>query len=644
MDTISSYGAPTGPHPSPNAPFSPPVGYDIPPRGETTGGIRRDSHPELDPEALLSGLERLTGFAEIDRGAYATVYSATRFDDGVEVAVKIESRPLTDEAGRQRFRHDVQTAGRVSNHPCVVKMLSAGLTHQAHPYVVMERCRGSVADLLDRYTTIPPHRTLEIGIRIADALSAAHEAGIVHRDIKPANILIDDHGHAVLADFALACQATNGLSGLDGRAAKPRPGDPVSTMATPAYAPLEVFQMREIGTAADVYSLAATLYTMLNGCPPRFPSDGVLDINDVAALFDQPIPAIPGISPLLLEMLRTALINNPAGRPTAVEFREFLASIPEASTGILPRVNDTPQQRTPVSPAPQGVGTYAAYTSPPDLEPQAAVPDSPSTLRLAPGKRGRRQPPMREPEPPAAPAYTPPAPRQARAQAPAQAAPPAAEQSDEDDRWNSLGAWGGSSERGTDSRLPVPTSTTETGMTRRERRLQEGGNDSNMGRLIGMGIAGLVIVGLLVVGAIWLFSGDEPVDLESQSMADDFVKECSLDQAGVGCVADATCFTADGETLIQAQCSGAHVWEAYAVGQLPEGVAADDYAAASADETVAAACLGGEREDGPLSQLIGGDSVDWLTDVHLPGDGTFMCVAKLADGSEAQGVTFARGE
>lgn len=629
MDTISSYGAPTGPHPSSTAPLSPPVGYDVPPprpRGETTGDIRRNAHPELDPETLLSGIERLTGFTEIDRGAYSTVYSATRFDDGTEVAVKIESRPLTDEAGRQRFRSDVQTAGRLSNHPCVVKMLSAGLTHQAHPYVVMERCRGSVADLLDRYTTIPPQRTLEIGIRIADALAAAHEAGIVHRDVKPANILVNDDGEAVLADF--------GLSGL---LTTPQPGEPVSTMATPAYAPLEVFQMREIGTAADVYSLAATLYTMLNGCPPRFPADGVLDINDVAALFDQPIPAVPGISPLLLEMLRTALINNPAGRPTAIEFREFLASIPEASTGIIPRVPETPRQRMPVSPAPQGVGTYAAY-SPPLVE-AAPEPETPSTLRLAPGKRRAPQPPHRS-EPPAAPAHTPPAPD------PVLDRPAAVPEPDpsEDDRWNSLGAWGeAGGDRGADARLPVPVARTETGMTRRERRLQEGDTGSSMGRLIGMGVAALVVLGLLISGAVWLFGGEKPTDLQSQSMVEDYVKECSLKQQGVGCVPDPTCFTVEDESMNTVECTGAHQWEAYAVGQLPEGVAADDYAAASSDEVVASACLNGEREDGPLSQLIGGDSVDWITDVHLPGDGTFMCVAKLADGTDAQGVTFARG-
>ncbi|WP_232822686.1 serine/threonine-protein kinase, partial [Glycomyces dulcitolivorans] len=364
---MSSYGAPTGPltpNGSPTATFTPP-------RART----------EADPEALLHGIERLTGFSEIDRGAYSTVFSATRFDDGSEVAVKIEARPLTDDASRERFRHEVQTAGRLSDHPCVVKMLSAGLTHQANPYVVMERCRGSVADLLDRHTTIPPHRTIEIGIRIADALAAAHEAGIVHRDIKPANLLIDHHGHAVLADF--------GLSSL---IPVPRPGERFSMMATPAYAPLEVFQMQHVGPSADVYSLAATLYAMLSGNPPRFPADGNLDINEVAALFDLPIPAIPGISPLLLEMLRTALINNPDGRPTAVEFREFLASIPEASTGIIPRVTDDP----PHAPSPASQGLYGAYTSPPTefREPAApgyadlnGMPDSPQTLRLAPAKR-----------------------------------------------------------------------------------------------------------------------------------------------------------------------------------------------------------------------------------------------------------------
>ncbi|MCC3763690.1 serine/threonine protein kinase [Glycomyces sp. TRM65418] len=632
MDTISSYGAPTAPHLSPNAPLSPPG-----PRAEA------------DPEALLKGIERLTAFHEIDRGAFSTVYSATRTDDGAEVAVKIEARPLTDDASRERFRHEVQTAGRLSDHPCVVKMLSAGLTHQANPYVVMERCRGSVADLLDRHTTIPPHRTIEIGIRIADALAAAHEAGIVHRDVKPANLLVDHHGHAVLADF--------GLSSL---IAAPRPGEPVSMMATPAYAPMEVFQMREVGPSADVYSLAATLYTMLSGTPPRFPADGVLDINDVAALFDQPIPAIPGISPLLLEMLRTALINNPGGRPTAVEFREFLASIPEASTGFLPRVTDDP----PVSPAPQGVGVYGAYSSPPREEMRAAAPPSeaqpgyaeldpsafpdtpstvrlgerPSTLRLAPGKRRGRTPERQAayasavaPEatariatapvsPPVSPSVTPVAPEPGLG--------------DDADKWKSFAA----GSRDHDSRLPVPVARNETGLTRRERRLKEGDTGSGIGALIGMGAAGLVVLGLLITGGIWLFGGGgESKDLAEQSIADEYVNPCALDAEGYGCVTEPTCYDA---AFAAASCDGAHLWEAYATGRLPEGVT--DAAGARADATVAEACVEGQRDGGPLSLLVGADAIDWVTDVHLPGDGSFQCVAQLSNGTEASGAVFAR--
>ncbi|MDN3240998.1 serine/threonine-protein kinase [Glycomyces tritici] len=624
MDTISSYGAPTDPHLAPSTPVSPP-----------------GQRPEADPEALFQGIERLTGFREIDRGAFSIVYSATRYDDGSEVAVKVEARPLTDDDARERFRREVQTAGRLSDHPCVVKMLSAGLTHQANPYVVMERCRGTVADLLDRHTTIPPHRTIEIGIRIADALAAAHEAGIVHRDVKPANLLVDHHGHAVLGDF--------GLSSL---IAAPRPGEPVSTMATPAYAPLEVFQMREVGPSADVYSLAATLYTMLSGMPPRFPADGVLDINDVAALFDQPIPAIPGISPLLLEMLRTALINNPGGRPTAVEFREFLASIPEASTGVFSRVTDDPP---PSSPAPQGVGVFGAYSSPPrdeirsasppgyaQLDP-SAFPDAPTTLRLAPGKRRGRVP-----EPQAAraaapvleePFTSPVVPDLNTRPASPPVNPPAGPM--EDDFGNETTAWksfaSGGSRDDHDARLPVPVPRNETGLTRRERRLKEGDNDSSVGRIVGMGAGALVILALLIFGGIKLFGGEETPDLAAQSNAGDYVSSCTLETEGVGCVSEAACFD---EAFAATDCDAAHRWEAYATGQLPEGVTDAD--GARADATVAAACVDAQADGGPLSQLIGGDSLDWTTDVYVSGDGTFQCVAQLKDGAEATGTTFVR--
>jgi serine/threonine protein kinase len=687
---MASYGAPTGPYAAPpRDPFQPPqhsrqVGDPEPHRG--TG--------DLDPERLLDGIERLTGYAELDRGAYSVVYTARHLDSGSEVAVKIEARPLTDGDSRHRFQHDVQTAGRLSSHPCVVAMHSAGLSHGGHPYVVMERCRESVAHLLDRHHKLSPGRTLEIGIRIADALAAAHAAGIVHRDIKPANILLNDAGEAVLADFGLWSFATT-----------PRPGEPISTMATPAYAPLEIFQMREVGPPADVYSLAATLYTMLGGTPPRFPSDGALDINQVAALFDEPVPAIPGVSPLLLEMLRTALINNPEGRPSAEDFREFLASIPMESTGFIPRIVDPPT----VSTTPQG-GTFTAYAPEPawgepvpePVDPRAqAAPldeprDNPSTMKLGRPRRPQdasvdadfqslaasiREPDQRAPWDPepfgSAPVPVSPSvqsissipvspsvqsvssvpvspPVQAAASAPVSpsvrsvsSAPvsPAVDPIPDaapTEQWRAFTSGGTRERDDIDSRLPVPI---EDGMTRRERRLKETGDDkSGMVRLVGMAAVAVLIVAGLVFGGIKLFGGDAPAALEEQSLADEYVKECTLAFDGAGCVAEPTCFTgspADGMEGVS--CDGGHRWEAYASGQLPESAASGDYADALADETLSAVCLDGQREDGPLSQLIGADSIDWTTELYLPGDGTFMCVARMSDGSDTTGVTFALG-
>jgi hypothetical protein len=206
---------------------------------------------------------------------------------------------------------------------------------------------------------------------------------------------------------------------------------------------------------------------------------------------------------------------------------------------------------------------------------------------------------------------------------------------DDGDKWKSF-ASGGS--RDHDSRLPVPVPRNETGLTRRERRLKEGDTGSGLGRLIGMGAAAIVVLGLLVFGGIKLFGGGGGgTDLAEQSFADDYVSECSLTAEGVGCVTEPTCFDA---AFASASCDAAHQWEAYATGQLPEGVA--DAEAARADATVADVCVDGQRDGGPLSQLVGADAIGWATDVHLPGDGTFQCVAQLSNGTEATGATFVR--
>src|SRR6185295_18980118 len=120
-----------------------------------------------------------------------------------------------------------------------------------------------------------------VGVRVADALAAAHVRGVLHRDVKPANILIDAYDNPGLADFGLA--------------AMPDPGMGLSETIeaiTPAYAPPEVFRQQLLTEYADVYSLAATLYALLNGRPPRALEGKTPSIAEIIELQKQPIARI----------------------------------------------------------------------------------------------------------------------------------------------------------------------------------------------------------------------------------------------------------------------------------------------------------------------------------------------------------------
>ena len=135
----------------------------------------------------------------------------------------------------------------------------AGILADDRPFLVMELCPGGS---LTKWLTAEPRpsqkRVRDVGVRVADALAAAHVRGVLHRDVKPANILIDAYDNPGLADFGLA--------------ALPDPGMGLSETIeaiTPAYAPPEVFRQQPLTEYGDVYSLAATLYALLSGRPPR---------------------------------------------------------------------------------------------------------------------------------------------------------------------------------------------------------------------------------------------------------------------------------------------------------------------------------------------------------------------------------------
>jgi serine/threonine protein kinase len=253
----------------------------------------------------------------LSRGGFGVVYRAVQLTVDREVAIKIDSRMVLDERDRRRFLRETRAAGRLSGHPHVVALHDAGVLDDGRPYLVMELCTGgSLADRLNRSGPMPPGAACDLGAKIADALAAAHSVDVLHRDIKPANILINRYGVPGLADFGLAVLAEQG-----------RQTSATLLALTPAYAAPEAFRRQTPAELADVYSLGATLYTLMSGRPPRFPAVGEPSIDQIIRLHEQPVPAIPGVPDETMAVLVKALATDPERRyPTAAAFRDALSA------------------------------------------------------------------------------------------------------------------------------------------------------------------------------------------------------------------------------------------------------------------------------------------------------------------------------
>jgi serine/threonine protein kinase len=259
----------------------------------------------------------LSDWRALARGGFATVWVARQESLNRLVAVKVDQRTLDSDSEQRRFLREAGAVGRMSGHPGIVTVHDAGILTDDRPYLVMELCEGgSLTKWVNAEKRPSAKQVQEVGIRIADALAATHARGVLHRDVKPANILIDAYGHAGLADFGLA--------------ALPDPGmEPSETFEaiTPAYAPPEVFHRKPQTEAGDVFSLGATLYTLLAGRPPRWSKAGMPTVADMLQRQDEPIERIPGVDDGLMDVVLGAMATDPTERPTAAKFRDQLSEL-----------------------------------------------------------------------------------------------------------------------------------------------------------------------------------------------------------------------------------------------------------------------------------------------------------------------------
>ena len=126
----------------------------------------------------------------------------------------------------------------------------------------------------------PPGGRVNCLAEVSDALAAVHDAGIVHRDVKPGNVLVRAGGEAVLMDFSIARVPDSSLTQVD------------MILGSPAYMAPEAFQGRDIGPAADLFSLGVTAYEILAGERPF--------AGDTLARFAQVIPMERPVAPSMV--------------------------------------------------------------------------------------------------------------------------------------------------------------------------------------------------------------------------------------------------------------------------------------------------------------------------------------------------------
>ncbi|MDH4276505.1 MAG: serine/threonine protein kinase [Acidimicrobiia bacterium] len=263
----------------------------------------------------------LDGFEPIKRiggGGFGDVWLARQTNVDREVAVKVGHAPIQDDIIRLRFDRECKALGRLSGHPNIVDVFTAGSLDDGRPYLVLEYIDGGTLWQRLKQSPVTDDELIRIGYQLADALARAHSSGVLHRDLKPENILMRSSGDAVLGDFGIA-RLQDGMNTTS-----------AAITASVAYAAPEVLGGTQATAASDLYGVGVCLLAAVMRSVP-FVDKGDKSIHPIISRVmseEPPDLRSRGVSEDLAKLIESLLQKNPNLRPvSAADVQEMFQSL-----------------------------------------------------------------------------------------------------------------------------------------------------------------------------------------------------------------------------------------------------------------------------------------------------------------------------